>query len=157
MEMPMYFGTEFPSYLLFFDWAPRRDSELVWSSFIIFGIAVILEGIRRAREIIRVYDLRDLKLMDSQKSCCVNLDCGNEGGSGGGGNGLRSIQPGGTIRPKLRLLFRRFHLLQTFLLGVQTVLGYFLMLAAMTYNVWIFVAMVVGTVAGHFFFSWTSA
>ena len=162
MEMPMYFVDELPSYVLFRDWAPRRTRELVWTSFVILGIAVSLEGIRRLREVVKIYDLRDLKLLEGKQSCCVNLDCGNGAEEAAPNNSysstIHSKSPNSAAHnwSKWRLLFRRFHLVQTLLLGVQTTLGYFLMLAAMTYNVWIFVAMVGGTVVGHFFFAWNN-
>ncbi|XP_012281367.1 high affinity copper uptake protein 1 [Orussus abietinus] len=46
------------------------------------------------------------------------------------------------------------HFLQTFLHAVQYVLGYFLMLIFMTYNIWLCLAMVIGATLGYWFFSW---
>lgn len=49
---------------------------------------------------------------------------------------------------------RRFemidHLKKTFLFLIQFLVGYFLMLVAMTYNVWLFLAVVIGCGLGHF-------
>lgn len=51
-------------------------------------------------------------------------------------------------------MFSRMHGFQTFLQIVQTVLSYFLMLIFMTYNVWLCVAVVIGTAVGYFLFGW---
>lgn len=49
---------------------------------------------------------------------------------------------------------RRFemtdHLKKTCLFLVQFLVGYFLMLVAMTYNVWLFLAVIIGCGLGHF-------
>jgi len=42
------------------------------------------------------------------------------------------------------------HLKKTCLFIVQFLVGYFLMLVAMTYNVWLFVAVIIGCGLGHF-------
>lgn len=43
------------------------------------------------------------------------------------------------------------HLKRTFLYLIQFLVGYFLMLVAMTYNVWLFLAVVIGCGIGYFF------
>lgn len=48
----------------------------------------------------------------------------------------------------------RMHLLQTFLHLIQVVLSYGLMLIAMTYNVYLVLAIVLGAACGYFFFGW---
>jgi Ctr copper transporter family len=150
MDMPTYFVFDSPAYILFYDWAPRRTKELVWSSFLIFAIALLHEALRRIRQLVKGYDLRTLKLLSEQNtriSCCVNLDCIKKG------NGQTHSQNALFTKFKLRLLFRKYHLLQILLLGMQTTVAYFLMLAIMTYNVWIFIAMIAGTVLGYLLFS----
>ena len=42
------------------------------------------------------------------------------------------------------------HLKKTFLYMVQFLVGYFLMLVAMTYNVWLFLAVIIGCGIGYF-------
>lgn len=42
------------------------------------------------------------------------------------------------------------HLKKTFLFLIQFLVGYFLMLVAMTYNVWLFLAVITGCGLGHF-------
>lgn len=45
----------------------------------------------------------------------------------------------------------RLHSLQTVLHVIQVVLGYMLMLCIMSYNVWIFLGIIVGSALGYFF------
>lgn len=42
------------------------------------------------------------------------------------------------------------HLKKTCLYLVQFLVGYFLMLVAMTYNIWLFLAVIIGCGLGHF-------
>lgn len=46
----------------------------------------------------------------------------------------------------------RKHLSDTFLYGIQLTISYMLMLAVMTYNVWITASVVIGAVIGYFLF-----
>ncbi|KAG7190511.1 hypothetical protein KM043_006612 [Ampulex compressa] len=57
-------------------------------------------------------------------------------------------------KSRVALLFSEVHLLQVVLHVIQMIIGYFLMLIFMTYNVWLCVAMVLGTALGYFLFSW---
>ena len=45
------------------------------------------------------------------------------------------------------------HVIQTLLHMLQVTMSFFLMLVAMTYNVWLFVAIVLGAGAGYFLFA----
>lgn len=47
-----------------------------------------------------------------------------------------------------------WHHLQTLLHLVQLVLSYFLMLIVMTFNVWLFISVVLGCTVGYFLFGW---
>ncbi|XP_055329369.1 high affinity copper uptake protein 1-like [Paramacrobiotus metropolitanus] len=125
MSMPMYFNFQIPGYILFYLWAPRRDTELIWSVFVVLGMALVLESSKKFRELISRWDgqrVADLLKAHPQLSAGIWL----------------------------RLVFRRYHLLETLLHGEEMVLSYFLMLIAMTFNVWLFVAMTAGTVLGYF-------
>jgi len=61
---------------------------------------------------------------------------------------------GTTVKVIQTNLLSRGHLLQTFLHLVQVALSYFLMLIAMTYNSWLFGAVLAGATAGYFLFGW---
>ncbi|RWS20211.1 high affinity copper uptake protein 1-like protein [Leptotrombidium deliense] len=49
--------------------------------------------------------------------------------------------------------FRKAHIIQSVLHIFQVAFGYILMLLAMTYNVWIFLAIVLGAGVGYFLFT----
>jgi copper transporter 1 len=51
-------------------------------------------------------------------------------------------------------MFGAHHALQTALHLVQLVASYFLMLAFMSYNVWLCAAVAAGSAAGYFLFAW---
>ncbi|XP_078049700.1 high affinity copper uptake protein 1 isoform X1 [Augochlora pura] len=57
-------------------------------------------------------------------------------------------------RPRTALLFSKVHLIQTVGHVLQLVIGYFLMLIFMTYNVWLCLAVAIGTALGYWLFSW---
>ena len=45
--------------------------------------------------------------------------------------------------------FSKSHILQTFLFVVEFLIGYLLMLTVMTYNGWLFIAVIVGSATGY--------
>ncbi|XP_066598551.1 high affinity copper uptake protein 1-like [Prorops nasuta] len=57
-------------------------------------------------------------------------------------------------KSRTSLLFSDVHLLQTLMHILQMIVGYMLMLVFMTYNVWICMAVIVGTAFGYWLFSW---
>ncbi|XP_015438317.1 PREDICTED: high affinity copper uptake protein 1-like [Dufourea novaeangliae] len=57
-------------------------------------------------------------------------------------------------RPRAALLFSKVHIIQTIAHIIQLIIGYFLMLIFMTYNVWLCLAVAIGTGIGYWLFSW---
>ncbi|KAK1127183.1 hypothetical protein K0M31_003732 [Melipona bicolor] len=53
-----------------------------------------------------------------------------------------------------QLLFSKIHVFQTVIHVIQLVIGYFLMLIFMTYNVWLCIAVALGAALGYWVFSW---
>ncbi|XP_046749273.1 high affinity copper uptake protein 1-like [Diprion similis] len=66
-------------------------------------------------------------------------------------------QGNGKCPTKQPSMFSGIHLFQTFLHMIQIVLGYFLMLIFMTYNVWLCIAVTVGGAIGYWLFAWRKA
>ena len=60
----------------------------------------------------------------------------------------------GTVKTVETAMLSRGHLLLTVLHLMQVTLAYFLMLIAMTYNTWLFLAVLAGATAGYFAFGW---
>ncbi|XP_014219692.1 high affinity copper uptake protein 1-like [Copidosoma floridanum] len=59
--------------------------------------------------------------------------------------------------PRRKRMFSSVHVFQTVLQGCQAVLGYFLMFIFMTYNVYLCIGVVVGSMLGYFLFGWKYA
>lgn len=57
-------------------------------------------------------------------------------------------------KTRTQMLFSFVHILQVILHVIQMIIGYFLMLIFMTYNVWLCIAMVIGTGLGYWLFAW---
>ncbi|GAV05856.1 hypothetical protein RvY_15922 [Ramazzottius varieornatus] len=143
MDMPMYFNFNMPAFILFRDWAPRRPGELMWSVFGVFIIAIGHEGVKRLRDMVKKWDKRQL---DKEAASRTSNGCPC--------NDVPA--PEVWLLKTTLMLFRKFHLITTLLVGIQTTLGYFLMLASMTYNVWVFLAIVLGTLFGYFIFNYAT-
>ncbi|XP_055345725.1 high affinity copper uptake protein 1-like [Paramacrobiotus metropolitanus] len=135
--MPMYFTLDYPAHILFKPWSPQTTGEMVGACVAIFIIAFCFEALKLFRRVLFIWDAR--RQRDDFSSPAA---------------------PAGevvVVTPRWRGMFRPMHVLQTVLTGVQFVLGYFLMLAAMTFSVWLFVAMIAGTMVGYFAFQWYPA
>ncbi|OXU24310.1 hypothetical protein TSAR_001594 [Trichomalopsis sarcophagae] len=54
-------------------------------------------------------------------------------------------------------MFSVIHVVQTLLQGIQIIVGYFLMFIFMTYNTYLCIAVVAGSMLGYFLFSWKNS
>ena len=137
----MYFNFDMPAFILIRDWAPRRTRELVWSVFGVFIISLGHEGVKRLREMVKKWDKQELEKDEAANRTVDRCPCND-------------VPVAEDWLSKISLmLFRKLHLISTILMGIQTTLGYLLMLASMTYNVWIFISIVLGTLIGYFMFN----
>ncbi|XP_015523583.1 high affinity copper uptake protein 1 [Neodiprion pinetum] len=66
-------------------------------------------------------------------------------------------QGNGKCPPKQPSMSSGIHLFQTILHMIQIIVGYFLMLIFMTYNVWLCIAVTVGGGFGYWLFAWRKA
>ncbi|XP_046817475.1 high affinity copper uptake protein 1-like isoform X2 [Vespa crabro] len=57
-------------------------------------------------------------------------------------------------KTRIQMIFSMVHLVQVILHVCQMIIGYFLMLIFMTFNVWLCIAVVIGTALGYWLFSW---
>lgn len=51
-------------------------------------------------------------------------------------------------------MINKNHFLQTFMHFIQIIISYCLMLIVMTFNLWLFLAIILGATIGHFSFGW---
>jgi len=131
MAMTFHFGVT--EYVLFDAWHVTTAGGMVASCLGLFLIALLYEGLKYKRE--------DLLRKNATRNQFDTIRVPTDGG----------VTEVTTVSPSQRMLSKH-HFLQTFLHAVQVVVGYFLMLAFMTYNVWLGIAIVLGAAAGYFIF-----
>ncbi|OQV21155.1 hypothetical protein BV898_04916 [Hypsibius exemplaris] len=146
--MPMYFNVDFPAHILFKLWAPKNDGEMVGAVIAVFFMAVSFEALKKGRKFLYVLEAQRRNALIREGELPSAL-------GGAVSSAPPSLSQRDVCRGMVRGMFRPFHLLQTLLQGVQFVLGYFLMLSAMTFSVWLFLGMVFGTMVGYFLFHWS--
>ncbi|XP_043230576.1 high affinity copper uptake protein 1-like isoform X2 [Amphibalanus amphitrite] len=176
MAMTFHFGVN--EFVLFDAWHVTTAGGMVASCIGLFILALLYEGLKYKREDL----LRKNATRSQFDTIRVPTDGGvaevttvsnaRPSGAGGGeqpGSEAASdvtasegepITAAGRRRqaspymfvPNGQRMLSKHHVLQTFLHAVQVVVGYFLMLAFMTYNVWLGIAITLGAAAGYFIF-----
>lgn len=103
-------------------------------AILIFLAAIAYEGLKYLREKM-FYDAHKLEQLQQDKE--------------GSTQNLRAAQ-----KPLRQQILNKTHILQTLLHMLQVAVSYLLMLIVMTYNVWLFLAVVLGASTGYFLFGW---
>lgn len=111
-----------------------QAGAFVGVAILIFLAAVAYEGLKYLREKM-YYDAHKLEQLAQDKD--------------GSQQNLRTNQ-----KPIRQQILNKQHILQTLLHMLQVAVSYLLMLIVMTYNVWLFVAVVLGASTGYFLFGW---
>ncbi|KAL5494224.1 hypothetical protein EMCRGX_G015513 [Ephydatia muelleri] len=136
MQMTFYFGYDFT--LLFNDWTIKTKggklstSELVGAIAAVFFLGVFLEGIKVLKEWLSYLTMKYSKLAHFH-------------------SGYKQLD---SIPPVSKAFVFVLHALQALLQLLQVSLGYLLMLVVMTYNGWMFLAVVFGTSVGYLALGW---
>jgi hypothetical protein len=137
MEMYFHFLGHEP--LFFKSWKLDTTKVVVGMSFVMGILAALYEGLKQLRDYLMLKTLE--KLNESQN---YSMD-----------ERTPILSDNGSLRKGKRLRFRRKplldHFTQTSLHMAQIAIGYILMLAVMTYNAGLFIAIVVGSGIGYFF------
>ncbi|KAL5500466.1 hypothetical protein EMCRGX_G012031 [Ephydatia muelleri] len=126
--------------LLFPSWNISTVQGLVGSIFAMLFLSIFYEGLKSFREYLMHVAVKSLGA--SSNSC-------SDAKPAPGKPNWRSIFLG---KSKLPLLI---HVIQSILQMIQIGVAYLLMLAVMTYNGWIFLAIVFGSGIGYLIFGWT--
>lgn len=134
MQMAFRFGSK--AVILFEEWDVDSPKGMAWSCVVVFLMAVIYEGFKVFREVLRE------KYTKTQH---VERSNGHISG--------KSVYDTSINQPRNRLC-NWHHFLQSFLHIIQVAVSYFLMLIAMTFNGWLFISVCVGAGFGYFLFSW---
>jgi len=136
-EMRMYFHTGFVDYILFKEWMPYDALTYAFSFIGVFLMALLHE----AFHIIPVFF--DSKWRPKEESEFLNSSPGtNYQTANNNSNGQKRYQAFSWKRDAFRALYR----------GVDVAAHFLIMLVTMTFNVGLFVAVVLGYAVGHFLF-----
>jgi len=142
MMMMMYFHTELMDTLFFKEWKIHSIGAVISAFFGLLLLGAAYEGLKVFRE-----NLLHRSLLHNAplKSASYLTN------SGSLANGDMPLTE---TRPVSMQLLSGAHLFQTLLHMVQVLISFLLMLAFMTYNVWLCLAVVLGAGLGHFIFAW---
>lgn len=139
MSMQMYFVAGYEAVVLFKEWDIQSVGAMVGSCIGIFLMGILYEGIKYFRERL---NRKNYVAIDYSK---VRVPEGSDGS--------QVSQVKTTVSFKTSMTSWS-HYIQTSLHLVQLILSYFLMLIAMTFNVWLFIAVILGCTCGYFLFGW---
>lgn len=140
MMMQMYFEAGYKAVVLFQGWDIQTIGAMVGSCIGIFLMGILYEGLKYFRE-----------YLSSKHYTSVtynNVKTPGEAGS------ETSSQVNRTPMSFKTSVTSASHYIQTALHLLQMIISYLLMLIVMTYNVWLFMAVVLGCTVGYFFFGW---
>lgn len=133
MMMQMYFVVSSKVTLLFKEWHTTNSGEMIGSCIALFVTGILYEGLKTYRQKMLLRPLQKLQVDSNHAD----------------GSELKFI------RNTEKVSWKRFtsqHIIQSLLHMVQVFIGYVLMLAVMTYNVWVCIAVVLGAGCGYFIF-----
>ncbi|XP_046845482.1 high affinity copper uptake protein 1-like isoform X2 [Xenia sp. Carnegie-2017] len=136
--MKMYFQFSSKATILFKEWDIDSIGGMVWSCVVVFILAILYEGFKVFREVLR-----------NKYATSVSYNV-SENGLSARSKGPQDV----TVHINKNLYCNWHHLLQSFLHMIQVAFSYFLMLIAMTFNGWLFISVCIGAGFGHFIFSW---
>lgn len=139
MDMTFHFGVK--EKVLFDSWDVNGQWTMLLSCVGIFFMAVMYEGIKYYRENLlwKTYNTLHYRAVDEN----AVPDSENH----------KSVVREVVRKDSPRMLSQK-HLVQTGLHIIQLTVSYLLMLIFMTYNVWLCLAVVVGSAVGYFLFGW---
>lgn len=151
MMMAMTFHGGCEETILFDFWRISTVGGLVGSCIGIFLLGVLYEGIKFYREFLMARGFSPYNNLQ------VNVE--NIQRRGSDENSITSIpttppRRNSAVKVIKTNMLSQTHFVQTILHMVQFTLSYFLMLIAMTFNSWLFGAVVAGATAGYFLFGW---
>lgn len=145
MGMKMYFHTDFGDTILFKSCVLNSAGDLVAACVIFFLVAIFYEGLKSYREFlfrkgIKTYNISVIDPTD-RRSCPPTCAAGDNS------NWIKEAMV-------INKMFSFRHFYQTLLHILQVVISYTLMLAFMSFNVWICIAIALGAGVGYFLFCW---
>ncbi|UJR15592.1 hypothetical protein I4U23_002528 [Adineta vaga] len=153
MMMTMTFHGGYSEQILFDQWNTKTVGAFVGSWFVIFFVAVLYEGLKTVRDHLAKREiLRHSSDEDNRRSPLVRQH--DQQYDRSNNNDLLPNVRTVDNRTKRARLLSTYHIIQTLLHILQMGISYLLMLIAMTFNVYLFLAVILGAGLGHFLFGW---
>ena len=149
MVMQMFFTTKTDVYVLFEEWYVQSVGEMVAAVIGVFIFAMLNEGLKVLREYVN-YFVKSLNLNIIKPKSTIEGEDRNKYEPLLSEN-LPPINNSKANRQVNELIG---HFVLTLLQTIQYIIGYLLMLIAMTFNLWLFLAVVLGMGTGYFVFAW---
>ncbi|XP_027725131.1 probable low affinity copper uptake protein 2 [Vombatus ursinus] len=134
--MPMHFIFSSEVELLFDFWRVHSPAGMAVSVLVVLLLAVLYESIKVGKVKLFHWSLHSHPPNDNQQL----MECMDQESTSSGSAQANS--------DRTRLLLS--HLGQSLLHVVQVVIGYFVMLAVMSYNTWIFLGVILGLAIGYY-------
>jgi copper transporter 1 len=149
MMMMMTFHGGFKEQILFDQWSTQTVAAFIGSWFLIFFVAVLYEGLKTVRDHLAKREARRHYAEKHNPQSALVSQHENPNND----EILPSIRTENARNKRARLLSSH-HLIQTVLHILQMGISYLLMLIAMTFNIYLFLAIILGAGLGHFLFGW---
>jgi hypothetical protein len=144
MSMQMYFYASDSATILFKSWMTSTWQQMLGSCIAVLVAAILYEGLKVLRAFLqnRIQNkVQEGHYRSSQESFSPSME----------DNILAPSPPRHQMSRRTAIILH--HILQSFLYLIQVALGYLLMLVSMTFNVWLFISIIIGAGLGYFFFN----
>ncbi|CAG2174738.1 unnamed protein product [Oppiella nova] len=152
MGMKMYFHTGYEKMVLFEKWVATTDGAMFGVCVFFFVLAVVYESLKYYRQ---VHSAKALSLLGGhvheENGTAASSTTTQDSGPSAADKYERPLTTtrDRIVRPAIKRLSVA-HLWQTFLHILQVFISYLLMLAVMTFNVWICLSIILGAGVGYF-------
>lgn len=152
MMMAMTFHGGYQETILFDQWSTHSVGAFVASWFAVFLFSIAYEALKTFRDYLA---RREFTARRNSLSTPSGVNADDPNSERANDSALIPSNQNENRRQNRARLLSLPHLIQTFLHIIQMGISYLLMLIAMTYNGYLFLAVVLGAGCGHFLFAWS--
>nr|AKN21632.1 slc31a-2 [Schmidtea mediterranea] len=172
--MTMYFNLANPFYLFLKELFITSNGAICGGAIVLFVLTILYEGLKTYREILLYRKIRKNRkyLMNESVTPSTLLNDNHHDITPSGDAEIITPNSSTTFKSRKKYIypvylerpfsrnrfaltrFTKDHVIQSILHLLQTFISYLLMLAFMTFNVWICLAILLGSMIGYFIFGW---
>ncbi|CAF0796221.1 unnamed protein product [Rotaria sordida] len=153
MMMAMTFHGGYKEQILFNQWNTQTTGAFAASWFAIFFVAVLYEALKTFRDALARRDVCETCTQTGNRQQTLIRPDDQQDERFNANDVVSPIRIENRQINRARLLSVS-HAIQTVLHIIQMALSYLLMLIAMTFNIYLFLAIILGAGLGHFLFGW---